>query len=154
MRYILFLCIFLSGIPGFTNDFDTPMDNPFDTRFTLPQGKEVKVEGTTLQCFTAPEYLTLVRMDAAYGSLYDWRLETLGEIKGFKLTIGSRDKTIFELKDIIKTHEKNREWLTLRLKQSGEMITGQASGFRLEKYALWTVALLEAVTIAVLSFRK
>lgn len=143
MRWILCLCVVSSMLYGFAPVAQEPMDNPFDRRFALPTGQEATVEGKSMQCFSAPEYQTLIRMDTAYGHLYDWRLGAMGQIKAFELTLRSRDATILGQKDIIKTLKSDRVWLTLRQKQSQETLTNQAAGFQYEKWAMWAVIVLE-----------
>ena len=155
MRWILIFCVMSSMLYGFAlvAQEEGPADNAFDRRFALPMGRELTVEGQEMQCFSGLEYLTIIRIDTAYGNLYDWRLKALDMMTASELATASRDKTIFELKSVIKTLKDDREWLTLRLHQSDEVISNQTRGFRLEKYVLWAAVLAEAVTIAVLSFK-
>ena len=151
MRWILCLCVVSSMLYGFA--LAAQEEGPFDRRFALPMGQELTVEGKEMQCFSGPEYTTIIRINTAYGHLYDWRLAAMSTMDTYDLTVASRDKTILELKGVIKTLKDDRAWLTLRLDQSKETISGQASGFRFEKYALWFLVLAETVTIAVLSFK-
>ncbi len=147
MRTILFICMLLSSAVVLA-DKTTVKPDPFGARrLALPVGVEAPVDGQDMQCFNGPEYMTIIRMGQFYGHLYDWRLTTLGEIKGYKLTIKSRDKTILGQNRIIKTLKDDREWLTLRLKQSGETIEGQASGFRYEKFVMWGVIVIETLLL-------
>jgi hypothetical protein len=135
MRWILCLCIMGSSFYGFAPVAQEA--TPAFIRIALPAGHELKTDGPTEQCFSAAEYLTLIRMETMLGNLFDWHLEAKGEISTFQLALESRDTTIAGLKSIIKIHQDDREWLTLRLDQSKETIAGQSSGFRVEKYVLY-----------------
>jgi hypothetical protein len=118
-------------------------DNPFDRRFALPPGQEVVVDGETLQCFPALQYLTIIRMDSAYGKLYDWRLKAIGRMNAADAATASREMLVLELEGIIQTLQDDREWLTLRLDQSRENIASQAARARWERIAMWAVIVLE-----------
>lgn len=155
MRYILCLCIVLFAVSTWAQEPKKTTNKPaeFPPRMNLPAGFDTAVEGEKVQCFGSQDYLTIIRIYKVYGSLYDWRLTALGEIKGYKLAIASQQKTIDRQDQVIKTLKNDREWLTLRLKQSEEIIMGKAGSSSMEKYVMWGVILVETVVIGIQAFR-
>lgn len=150
MKFLLCLCVALSSAAAWAKDNGgllEGLDQDFPARLALPAGFSKTVDEVDAKCFAAPDYLVVIRIAAVYGKLYDWRLKALGTMSAFQLTLNSRDATIAGLKGIIKTYERDREWLTLRLKQSGETIAGQTSGLHIEKGVMWGVIVLQAALL-------
>lgn len=161
MRVILFLCAILACFQVRAQvekrvpvSMEKLMESPFPLRLTLPRGETHTIEGVQMKCFSAMQYQTVVRIGVMYGKLYDWRLTALGTMRSFELALASRDHTIASQKVIIKTFKDDRDWLTLRLKQSGKTILDQSAGHRYEKYIMWALIAVEAGIILVQAIRK
>jgi hypothetical protein len=168
MKFLLFLCIALGSASTSTGARAEEDTNPpakpsasllgdlgkeFPPRLALPAGFSSTIDGVDAKCFAGPDYITVIRLAATYGKLYDWRLTALGTMNAFQLTLNSRDKTIMDQEGIIETYKDDREWFTLRLAQSQETIAGNMSGFLYEKYALWAVIIIETGYILVQGLR-
>jgi len=107
-----------------------------------------------MQCFDRDEYQTIILLSVYYSKLYDWRLETLGELRALHGTVASRDYTIRWQDRLIKELKNDRKWLSLRLNQTKENNRKTSASGRYERYALWVVILIETGYILIQGIRQ
>ena len=147
MKQLLLILFFLS-VPL------RAAEKVYKTRYTLPEVADTDIEGAPHKCLNVIQWQRVLVIANDYKSLYDWRLETLGVLAGYNQLQLEHDQLIVEYESIIKIHERDREYLNMRLNDEISHKAKLRLKNNIEQYVMWAVILAETIVIGVFGINE